>query len=68
MTDTYKIETKEELIDKINEELDVLESIFDGEGVVLKRAEDSNCSDADVSTSGSGTQEDIDSPLSQFLV
>ena len=55
MSDTYKIETKEELIEKINEELDVLEAIFDGEGVVLKRAEEISSPEADASTSGSGS-------------
>ena len=64
MTDAYKIESKEELIQKINDEIEVLESIFDGEGIVLKKAEEMACSEADVSTSGSGSQEDIDSPLS----
>jgi hypothetical protein len=64
MTDTYKIDSKEELIQKINDEIEVLESIFDGEGIVLKKAEEVACSEADVSTSGSGSQEDIDSPLS----
>jgi hypothetical protein len=64
MTDAYKIDSKEELIQKINDEIEVLESIFDGEGIVLKKAEDVACSEADVSTSGSGSQEDIDSPLS----
>jgi hypothetical protein len=68
MTDVYKIESKEDLIQKINEELDVLESIFDGEGVILKKAEEVTCSEVDVSTSGSGSQDDIDSPLSQFMV
>lgn len=68
MTDAYKIETKDDLLEKISEEIEVLESIFDGEGIVLKKPEEINCSDADVSTSGSGSQDDIDSPLSQFLV
>ena len=64
MTDAYKLDSKEELILKINDEIEVLESIFDGEGIVLKKAEEVTCSEADVSTSGSGSQEDIDSPLS----
>ena len=68
MTDAYKIETKEELLDKISEEIEVLESIFDGEGIVLRKAEEIACSEADVSTSGSGSQDDIDSPISQFMV
>ena len=68
MTDAYKIETKDELLEKITEEIEVLESIFDGEGIVLKKAEEIACSEADVSTSGSGSQDDIDSPLSQFMV
>lgn len=55
MSDAYKIESKDDLIEKINEEIDVLESIFDGEGIVLKRAEEVACSEADVSTSGSGS-------------
>ena len=67
--DSYKIETKDELIEKISEEIEVLESIFDGEGIVLKKAEEITCSEADVSTTGSAaSQEDNDASLSQFLV
>ena len=68
MTEVYKIETKNELIEKISEEIEVLESIFDGEGIILKKAEEILCSEADASTSGSGSQDDIDTPISQFMV
>ena len=54
MNDNYKIESKEELIEKINEELDMLEGIYDGEGIVLKRAEEIAVSEEDVSTNNSG--------------
>ena len=40
MADKYpKIETQEELIEKLNEEVEVIESIFDGEGVILAKPE-----------------------------
>ena len=32
----YKIENAEELLAKINEEVEVLESIFDGEGIIIE--------------------------------
>lgn len=35
MEDTNKIDKQEELLDKIKEEIDILESIFDGEGIVI---------------------------------
>ena len=67
MNDSYKIETKEELIDKINEELDMLEGIYDGEGIVLKRAEEIPVSEEDVSTNNSGQDaENDESPITQF--
>ena len=66
MSDGYKIENKEQLIEKVQEEIEILESIFDGEGIVLKKPEEIVAADADVSTCESGT--DIDSPISAFLV
>ena len=67
-TDTYKIENKEELIQKIDDELDMLESIYDGEGVVLKRTEEIPVSEEDVSTNNSGQEEADESNqlISQF--
>ena len=56
-TDTYKIENKEDLIQKIEEELDMLEGIYDGEGVVLKRTEEIPVTEEDVSTNTSGQDE-----------
>ena len=35
--DAYKIENSEELLQKIEEEIEVLESIYDGEGIVIKK-------------------------------
>ena len=35
MADNYKIESQDQLIEKLNEEIEVLNSIFDGEGVIL---------------------------------
>lgn len=37
MEGEYKIETKEELIEKINEEIEILESIYADEGVILSQ-------------------------------
>ena len=50
MAENYKIATKEELIDKVNEELEVLETIFDGEGVVIAKAEALQQQDVDAIT------------------
>jgi hypothetical protein len=67
MNDNYKIESKEELIEKINEELDMLEGIYDGEGIVIKRAEEIPVSEEDVSTNNSGADaENDESPITQF--
>ena len=50
MADTYKIDSKEQLIDMVNEELDVLNSIFDGEGVVVTTTTETPISESDAST------------------
>ena len=39
-TQTYSIESVDELVQKVEDELDLLEGIYDGEGVVLSRAEE----------------------------
>jgi len=54
MTDTFKIETKEELIEKINDELEMLEGIYDGEGIILSKTQEIDVSEEDVSTNNSG--------------
>lgn len=68
MAETYKIETQEELLEKINEEVELLETIFDGEGLVLEKPH-LIVVDPDASTTSSNGQEDEDDSLiSQFQV
>ena len=60
-----KQENIDELINKLNEETEVLENIFDGEGVILQKP--AIVDDTDTSTSGSGNQpEDDTAPISPF--
>ena len=55
----YKIENATELLAKINEEVEVLESIFDGEGIVIEQPNE--CGEADIkSTNDSGSHDDDD--------
>lgn len=55
----YKVENSEELLNKINEEVEVLESIFDGEGIVIEKPTAGG--DQDVkSTNDSGSHDDAD--------
>ena len=69
MSDTYKIETKEELLEKLNEEFEILESIYDGEGVVVERPEETKVLDLSVNTESSGASiGNEDQPVSQFAV
>ena len=64
----YKIESQEELIAKIEEEIEVLESIYDGEGVVVKKPHLIEV-EADASTNESnGLAQEDDEVISQFLV
>lgn len=65
----YKIESKEQLQEKINEEIEILESIFDGEGLVLAKPTVVDASEADLSTNSSGNgNEDDEQQISQFAV
>ena len=69
-TDSYKIETKEELIQKVEDELDLLEGIYDGEGLVLSRTKEALVSEEDVSTNNSGDSKEGDESnqlITQFL-
>lgn len=54
MADNYKIESQDQLIEKLNEEIEVLNSIFDGEGVILQAPTIVECTDADTATADSG--------------
>lgn len=55
----YKIENASELLAKINEEVEVLESIFDGEGIVIEKPNE--CGEAEIkSTNDSGSHDDED--------
>jgi uncharacterized protein YqeY len=66
---TYKIESREELLDKINEEIEILESIFADEGLVLAKPTVVEASEADLSTNSSGKSiEDEEQLISQFAV
>jgi hypothetical protein len=65
----YKIESREELLEKIIEELQILESIFDGEGVVLSQPIAAEANEMNLSTASSGkSNEDEDQQISQFAV
>ena len=69
MADVYKIETKEELLEKLNEEIEILESIYDGEGVVVEQPKETGVMEQDVNTESSGmtnsTINRVDSRLSE---
>jgi hypothetical protein len=56
----YKIESQEQLLEKLNEEIEVLNSIFDGEGVVLQAPTIVVCNDADAATADSGKSNEED--------
>jgi hypothetical protein len=49
-----KLETKEELLEKVEQEIEILESIFDGEGIVLAKPSIVEVSEAELSTNSSG--------------
>ena len=71
MAEQYKIETDQELNEKITQEIEILESIFGEEGIILQNTTVTDWSDADASTDKSNTnseQDDINSPISQFQV
>ena len=54
MADNYKIDTEEALLEKINEECEVLESIYAGEGAILAKPSVFDLAEADLSTNSSG--------------
>ncbi len=61
-----KLENNEQLIEKLNEETEVLESIYDGEGVIIAAASAIDEQEEDASTSGSGNAEEADHLSSGF--
>lgn len=67
MEGEYKIATKEELIEKINEEVEILESIYADDGVVLATAQ---IVDAEAISTGSSGQsnQDEDQQSQNFAV
>lgn len=65
----YKVESREELQAKIDEEIQILESIFDGEGLVLSKPTVIEASDLDMSTNSSGHgHEEEELFVTQFAV
>lgn len=67
----FKIETEQELIEKINEEIEVLESIYADENVVLQKPTPCEVLEPDASTSSSGElaeEKDENAPISSFMV
>jgi uncharacterized protein YqeY len=60
MAEIYKIENKEELLAKLNEEIEIIENIYDGEGVILEQPIYSEMLEADVNTESSGKSNEED--------
>jgi len=59
MAENYKISSPQELLEKVNEELETLEAIFDGEGIVISKVESLvNEVDAVTQSSGKAVEED----------
>jgi hypothetical protein len=50
----YKIESFELLQEKINEEIEILESIYTDDNIILGKANEAQVADADASTQESG--------------
>lgn len=64
--EVYKIESEQELLEKMNEEIEMLESIFP-EDVIMEKISKVEIDEADASTNGSGGSDKDDSePMSQF--
>jgi hypothetical protein len=65
-----KIESQEDLLQKLADEIEVIESIFVDEGVILAKPEGIPVDELDVSTANSGNNasDQEDAPISQFLV
>lgn len=58
MEGEYKIETKEELIEKINEEIEILESIYADEGVILSQPQLVDAEAVSTGSSGKSNEEE----------
>lgn len=66
----FKIETEQELIEKLDEEVEVLESIYADENVVLQKPTPCEVGEPDVSTSSSGElgeEKDENIAISNFM-